>query len=253
MAHPRYFELTMSSIKITKDNVTRKIRVEETSSWDIVRQTLDVFSSNAGSIVLTYTDYDDDVITLSSIVELQVAMLEGIKKFDVSFSTDRDSSTSSDTTADAATVTTKREGSAGSEKANEISRSERESIPSREPSYYMEGGKRAISVERGAPSTLRKREMVERQWFNFLESQGSAREWVQSGPPVDLCAAFMHMIADTGVGKNEEKISMVWFKSIMETFLHLVSRCFCTSPSHPMNRSTFLCRPFLFLFYFLTD
>src|SRR4051812_2485413 len=99
----------MPSIKITDNNVTRKIRIEETSSWDdIVRRIADVFSLTAGSLVLTYTDDDDDVITLSTITELQEAMLEGIKKFDVSFSTDRDSSTSEAVT-EVITVPAKRE------------------------------------------------------------------------------------------------------------------------------------------------
>ena len=39
-----------------------------------------------------------------------------------------------------------------------------------------------------------------------------------------MCVAFMHMIAETGVGRNDEKITVGSFNSFIATFLYLVSK-----------------------------
>jgi hypothetical protein len=100
----------------------------------------------------------------------------------------------------------------------------RRTVSAREPDYYTDSGKRAINIERGAPGTLKKRKSVESYWLAFLESHGLERTWDPEGPSIEMCAAFMHFIAETSVGKNDEVISAVWFYSVFETFLHLVSK-----------------------------
>jgi hypothetical protein len=76
----------MSSLKVTYSNVTRRIRVDDTLSWeDVTQRILEVFPSDAESLVLTYVDCDGDVITLSTIKELREAVREDVKKFEVLF------------------------------------------------------------------------------------------------------------------------------------------------------------------------
>ena len=52
------------------------------------------FSIEAESLVLTYVDDDDDTITVSTILELQEAVRDGIKRFDLLFAVIFDSSAS---------------------------------------------------------------------------------------------------------------------------------------------------------------
>jgi hypothetical protein len=218
------FTFTMSSIKVTKSNVTRKIRVDDTSSWEVVSQRiLEVFPSSAESLALTYVDRDNDVITLSTIVELRDALGDGVKKFDLALSMDQDPS-ASDSAAEATTVTTKREGDVGSDDEGTSRSKTRGSVSLREQSYHMDIGRRAIIDERGAPSTQWKRKRIQGFWFAFLEEHGFQREWDTNGPSAELCAGFMNYIAENGVGVIEEKITVVTFNSIVATFLYLVSK-----------------------------
>ena len=72
----------MMSIKVTNNGVTRRIPVDDTSSWTgIIERLSDVFTLDTESPELTYIDRDDDVITLSTITELQEAMNDGVKTF----------------------------------------------------------------------------------------------------------------------------------------------------------------------------
>src|SRR3982074_2074351 len=183
---PHPSKIAMSSIKVTKNEVTRKIRVEDASSWEgIARRLAEVFSSDAESLVLTYADDDDDVITLSSVVEPQGAVRDGIKKFDLSSSTDQDPLALD--TATETTTTTKRERDADPADEN-ISYIVKRSVSSREPSYFTASAREAISDERGAPSTLTKRRKVQGFWFAFLEENGFQREWDPKGPSIGTCA-----------------------------------------------------------------
>src|SRR3954467_317986 len=77
-----FHKKNMTSIKVTENGITRKIRVEETSSWEEITGRLSaVFLLETESIELTYVDHDNDVITLSTIVELQEAISDGVKTF----------------------------------------------------------------------------------------------------------------------------------------------------------------------------
>jgi hypothetical protein len=215
----------MSSIKVTRDNVTRKIHVEETSSWEDVAQRIsEVFKLDAKFLMLTYEDCDNDVITLSTITELWEAIREGVKKFDLSA---EQAPSMLDTTIEM-TMTTEYDKDMDSED-EKIADVVRRTVSAREPDYYTDSGKRAINIERGAPGTLKKRKSVESYWLAFLESHGLERTWDPEGPSIEMCAAFMHFIAETSVGKNDEVISAVWFYSVFETFLHLVSKYFAYS------------------------
>ena len=72
----------MSSIKVTNNGVTRRIPVDDTSSWKgIIERLSDVFMLDTESPELTYVDRDNDVITLSTITELQEAINDDIKTF----------------------------------------------------------------------------------------------------------------------------------------------------------------------------
>ena len=76
----------MPFIKVTQNEVTRKIPVDDTLSWeDIAQRISEVFPADVGSLTLTYVDCDDDVIMLTTIKELWGALQEGNKKFDLSF------------------------------------------------------------------------------------------------------------------------------------------------------------------------
>ena len=219
MGFSRIFKLTMSSIKVTRGNVTRKIHIEETSSWeDVAQQISEVFKSDAKSLILTYEDCDSDIITLSTIVELWRAIREDVKKFDLS--AEQAPSTSDTTVKPITTTEYDRDMDSEDEKISDIVR---KAVSTREPDYYTDSGKMAINIERGAPGTLKKRKSVESYWLAFLETQGSERTWDPEGPSIEMCAAFMRFIAETSVGKNDEVISAVWFHSVFETFLHLVS------------------------------
>lgn len=77
----------MTSIKVTYNNIIRKIRVDDTSSWEgVIERLSNVFSVTANSLELTYVDCDNDIITLSTIAELQEALLDDIKTFCLSTS-----------------------------------------------------------------------------------------------------------------------------------------------------------------------
>jgi len=72
----------MTSIKVTNNSITRKLHVNNTSSWDgIIEHLSNVFALDMESLELTYVDCDNVVITLSTITELQDAMNDGIKTF----------------------------------------------------------------------------------------------------------------------------------------------------------------------------
>ena len=87
---PCPFKFTMISIKVTKDNITRKIRVDDTLSWAEITQRLsNVFSLGAEPLMLTYVDCDNDTITLSTATELQEAIQDGVKTFDLPQSVSR--------------------------------------------------------------------------------------------------------------------------------------------------------------------
>lgn len=75
----------MVFIKVTNNNTTRKIPIEETSSWgEIVERLSNFFQLGTESPELTYLDREDDQITLSTIAELQEAISDGVKIFNLS-------------------------------------------------------------------------------------------------------------------------------------------------------------------------
>ena len=75
----------MVSIKVTNNNTTRKIPIEETSSWgEIVERLSNFFSLGTESPELTYLDQENDLITLSTIDELREAISDGVKTFNLS-------------------------------------------------------------------------------------------------------------------------------------------------------------------------
>lgn len=72
----------MTSIKVTNNGVTRKIHVDDTSSWEgIIERLSNAFTLDMESLELTYVDCDNDEITLSTIMELQEAIRDGVKTF----------------------------------------------------------------------------------------------------------------------------------------------------------------------------
>src|SRR4051812_3552507 len=72
----------MTSIKITDNKNTRKILIDDTSSWDGITERLsNVFSLDTKPLVLTYTDQDNDVIMLSTMIELQEAIHDNVLTF----------------------------------------------------------------------------------------------------------------------------------------------------------------------------
>jgi PB1 domain len=72
----------MTSIKVIKKGITRKIHIDDTSSWEGFTERLsNVFSVATESLELTYVDCDNDVIMLSTITELQEAINDGVKTF----------------------------------------------------------------------------------------------------------------------------------------------------------------------------
>jgi PB1 domain len=79
---PVFSKIIMASIKITNNKIIRKIHVDDNTSWEeFTKQLSKFFTLDTENLMLTYMDHDKDMVTLSTMAELQDAIHEDINMF----------------------------------------------------------------------------------------------------------------------------------------------------------------------------
>jgi hypothetical protein len=89
--------------------------------------------------------------------------------------------------------------------------------------YYYDIGKSASSSRILNPNQTDVRIRVERMFFEFQEKRGKPREWPEDGLEIDDCTTFMALLADSGKGAIDEKITYDYFRRLCRCFMDLVS------------------------------
>src|SRR3954463_14948738 len=88
--------------------------------------------------------------------------------------------------------------------------------------YYYEAGKTASAGSIWSIEKIDEILRVERNFFEFQRLRGMSQEWPADGLSIDDCTAFMQLVADSGQGLLDKKITKRYFLKLVRIFGDLV-------------------------------
>lgn len=90
--------------------------------------------------------------------------------------------------------------------------------------YYYDIGRSASSSRVLNRNQTDTRLRVERMFFEFQERRRKPPVWPDDGLEIDHCTAFMALLAESGKGAIDEKITYDYFRKLCKCFADLVSK-----------------------------
>jgi hypothetical protein len=84
--------------------------------------------------------------------------------------------------------------------------------------YFYTIGMSATITPTCSKSKINNQERVERLFFEFQKSRGLPEAWPENGLTIDDCVAFMQLMAKSGKGLIESRITKQYFSKNVRTF-----------------------------------
>jgi hypothetical protein len=88
--------------------------------------------------------------------------------------------------------------------------------------YYYNAGKKASEKSIWSPGKIAQTKHIERSFFEFQRIRLKPQAWPEDGLPIDDCTAFMQILAESGKGLLDRKITRTYFLKLVRIFGELV-------------------------------
>jgi hypothetical protein len=88
--------------------------------------------------------------------------------------------------------------------------------------HYYKAGAIAATTSTWSVSKVDNMNRIEQMFFKFQAFRGYPEEWPANGLTIEDCTAFMQLIADSGQGLLDKKITKTYFLKSVRVFDNLV-------------------------------